>query len=264
MKVMMTSSSMKLSAFLLLALAASTDAKKVGASHSKRMGMDPAQANSSQIGQKKEDACDVAALSKYVWETRGHTGGAEGGTDNAEFIEEQTVVKEVGAKTICETGFNFGASSLAWLCSAPDATVHSFDNGVHDYVPIARDYLIRNFGKHRLTLILGDSTVTLPKAIKAKNISCDLAFVDGGHTTEIALADIKNFRELTVPKGRMLLENCNVQGKANGWGGMQPVNDAYQEALKQGIIKHERQISTPGCQGKDLTKCREICVASYL
>lgn len=188
----------------------------------------------------------------------------EGGTDDAEFIEEQQAVQEVGAKKICETGFNAGVSSLAWLCSSPDTIVYSFDIGQWPYVPIARDYLQAVFGQHRLTLTLGDSTQTIPQAIQAKHMSCDVAFVDGGHTEDVALRDMRNFKNMTKPNGRLLVENCNAQGQANGWGGMPSVNHAYQLAIKEGVIQHERQISTAGCSGPDLTKCREICVAHYI
>mmetsp|Transcript_60287 Transcript_60287/g.113758 ORF Transcript_60287/g.113758 Transcript_60287/m.113758 type:complete len:271 (-) Transcript_60287:49-861(-) len=211
------------------------------------------------------DSCrtNLASLMSYIH--KHNEPILEGGTDDAEFIEEQQAIKEVGAKTICETGFNAGVSSLAWLCASPDITVHSFDIGRHPYIRIARDYLWEQFGKERLTLTVGDSTKTIPAAIQAGNVSCDVAFVDGGHSFEVASADIKNFGALmSKPQGRLLVENCNAQGKKNGMGGMAHVNDAYLAALNKGIIKHERQVSTAACRGPDLNKCREICVASYL
>jgi cephalosporin hydroxylase len=216
----------------------------------------------AQSNKTLDKKCSIASLMGHM--RKMVATNFEGGTDAAEFVVEQALIQKVEARTVCETGFNFGGSSLAWLCASPQVKVYSFDVGKHKYVPIARDYLKKVFGKHRLTLTIGDSAVTLPKMIQATNASCDVAFVDGGHTFEVAFADIKSFKALTAPHGRMLLENCNVNGKSIGWGGMKPVNDAYQEALRQGIVEHEEQISTAGCRTSDLTTCREICVAHYL
>lgn len=216
------------------------------------------------------ERCSIPSLLHHL-QVKGVTGTMEPGTDAAEFVEEQNLIKEVAAKTVCETGFNWGGSSLAWLCTSPQITVQSFDLGFHSYGPIARSYLWEEFGKNRLTVTFGDSTVTLPAVIAReasasadKKLNCDVAFVDGGHSFQVALADIKNFKALTKPKGRLLLENCNVNGEINGWGGMKAVNDAYQEALRQGIIEHEKQVSTAACQGVDMTLCREMCVAHYV
>ena len=48
-------------------------------------------------------------------------------------------------KTICETGFNLGHSSLLWLTSNIDAQVYSFDLGEHDYVMPSANYLNKHY-----------------------------------------------------------------------------------------------------------------------
>eukprot|EP00408_Alexandrium_pacificum_P064523 CAMPEP_0171169580 /NCGR_PEP_ID=MMETSP0790-20130122/8284_1 /TAXON_ID=2925 /ORGANISM="Alexandrium catenella, Strain OF101" /LENGTH=297 /DNA_ID=CAMNT_0011634425 /DNA_START=89 /DNA_END=980 /DNA_ORIENTATION=+ len=191
-----------------------------------------------------DPACDLKTLTLNVL-----TGNrSEGGTNLGEFLEEQRLVNEAGAEVICETGFNFGASSLAFLCANPNTHVYSFDIGAHPYVHTAKDYLDSHFGAERLTLTIGDSTQTLPAAAEAGGVlqgkKCDVAFVDGGHTTPVALADIENFARLTKSGGLMLLENCNSQGRQRGWGGMNAVNAAYKEAVERGLVQHVAQVST--------------------
>ena len=121
------------------------------------------------------------------------------------------------------------------------------------------------FGSARTQLALGDSTETLAKAIKAggvrPGVSCDLAFVDGGHSFDIAMSDIIHFRNLTKPNSRIVVENCNVDGRVCGSGGMDAVNKAYRESVKRGIVTHNKQISTQ-C-GQCDQKCRELCIGTY-
>jgi hypothetical protein len=56
---------------------------------------------------------------------------------------------------------------------------------------------------------------------------------------------------------------------SNGYGGMDPVNQAYHEAVRNGILKHLKQLSIGPCRqnfrgkGSDnVLLCREICVTT--
>ncbi len=61
----------------------------------------------------------------------------------------------------------------------------SFDIGSHSYVKRAKK-LIDEMFPLRHTLILGDSTKTLPEYCKQKeNMLFDAAFIDGGHESLI-------------------------------------------------------------------------------
>lgn len=170
---------------------------------------------------------------------------AEGGTNVAEFVEEVLLAAEAArsalsrgkrVRTVCQTGFNTGVSALALLCATrKEVIVHSFDLGEHSYVHPAAAYLESLYpGRHRLTL--GSSLDTLPAERQRRGITrhgnstgpssgyCDYVFIDGGHTFEVAMADIRNFRELSAPQTTVAVENCNAWGMNNGWGGMAPVS----------------------------------------
>ena len=55
---------------------------------------------------------------------------------------KQKVSSNNNIRTICETGFNLGHSSLLWLTSNRNAKVYSFDLGKHKYVvPAAKVYI---------------------------------------------------------------------------------------------------------------------------
>ena len=95
-----------------------------------------------------------------------------------------------GAKRIMEIGFNAGHSSELFL-KYTSAHVTSFDLGEHSYVAHAKEYIDAYYpGRH--SLILGDSTVTVPKCIG----KYDVIFIDGGHDYSVALADLQNARQL--------------------------------------------------------------------
>jgi len=77
----------------------------------------------------------------------------------------------------CETGFNWGTSSLAFLCASPHSRVHSFDlargyktsvdaRGV-PYLATAAAWLQRRF-PGRLNLVLGDSAADVPRLAAAQ------------------------------------------------------------------------------------------------
>jgi len=94
---------------------------------------------------------------------------------------------------ICETGFNMGHSSFNFLTSNPKAIVHSFDIGQHDYTGVMGRFMTKQF-PGRFFIHFGDSRKTVPQYVRANpSFRCDLIFVDGGHTYDIATADLENF-----------------------------------------------------------------------
>jgi hypothetical protein len=109
-------------------------------------------------------------------------------------------------KRICEIGFNAGASAALWLLANPTAEVIMFDMWYHHYAPVA-EAMLRNasmgeaFGLRnvdsRLTIVKGSSLDTVPRFfMQHPNVKCDLLSVDGGHTYDIAVNDIKHMRRI--------------------------------------------------------------------
>jgi hypothetical protein len=92
-----------------------------------------------------------------------------------------------GKKNVLEIGFNAGHSSSIFLENG--CNVVSFDLGIHDYVKVAKEYIDKRFQTQH-TLILGDSTVTVPTW--DSKIKFDIIFIDGGHEYLVAKADLEN------------------------------------------------------------------------
>ncbi len=106
-----------------------------------------------------------------------------------ETIILQALVSDLKIKNILEIGFNAGHSSDTFLSFNSSCNVVSFDIGEHSYIKVAKEF-IDSFYPNRHTLILGDSTKTIPKY--ESDIKFDLIFIDGGHSYDVARADLLN------------------------------------------------------------------------
>jgi predicted O-methyltransferase YrrM len=108
-----------------------------------------------------------------------------------------------------EIGFNAGHSAELVLKNNPSLTLTSFDLGSHDYVITAKKYIDIAY-PNRHTLILGDSTVTIPKYINNNpNKTFDVIFIDGGHQYRIANADLTNCRKLANKDTVVIIDDTN-------------------------------------------------------
>jgi len=105
---------------------------------------------------------------------------------------------------ICETGFNLGHSSFNFLTANRNIVVHSFDLGDHKYAHGMAACMQDQFPS-RFFVHFGDSRQTVPKfALEHPNHRCDFIHVDGGHTYEVALADLLNLAAM-ADVGNMIL-----------------------------------------------------------
>lgn len=157
---------------------------------------------------------------------------------SAQFIQQQFFLTSLlrnlpGPNTVCETGFNVGHSSLLWMASDPNATLYSFDLGQWIYSNTAREF-VKKYAQGRATVTFGDSTKTVPAFAEAHpEVSCNLIFVDGGHTKEIAFEDIKNFEAMANENFNVLVVDDTpcLHHSCEG------VNFAWKKAVKMGMIR---------------------------
>lgn len=161
----------------------------------------------------------------------------EGSADEAELNYLFGLARLPGVKKIAEIGFNAGKSSYVFLAAKPDTTVVSFDLGEYDYVQLAKEIIDTEFpGEHEL--IIGDSTVTVPAYHKAHpELKFDLIFIDGGHSYEVAKADIENMKKF-AHKDTILVTDDLTPWLPWGVG---PTH-AWTEALDEGLVIQEELV----------------------
>ena len=115
-------------------------------------------------------------------------------------------------KNVMEIGFNSGFSTLLMLLSNPNMKITCFDLCEHKYTGPCYIKLKEDFGD-RITLIIGDSRVTLPKI----NEVYDLIHIDGGHSNELAESDILNSFRLSKQKTILIMDDYNFSNLNALW-----------------------------------------------
>ena len=137
---------------------------------------------------------------------------------------------------IAEIGFNAGHSSVLFLESNPNAIVYSFDLGGHPYIPIAKKYIDLIY-PNRHHLILENSVTSVPKFTKENpDIKFDLIFIDGGHSVECALADIRNMKAHSKPDTLIIFDDLQSYN----------VYPVWKKFVKEGFITKETIIESNG------------------
>ena len=92
---------------------------------------------------------------------------------------------------VMEIGFNAGHSADIFLRNNENLQLTSFDIGDHDYVSVSKKYIDMLYpGRH--LLIVGDSTKNVTTFAQLYNTRFDVIFIDGGHSYEVAMADLQN------------------------------------------------------------------------
>jgi len=135
-------------------------------------------------------------------------------------------------KNILEIGFNAGHSTDLFLSQNKESSVLSFDIGEHNYVQVAKKY-IDNIYPNRHKLVLGDSTQTIPKYIT--DIKYDLIFIDGGHSYNIAKADIINCKKFSHKDTIVIMDDTMYKKEWEKEYTIGPTK-AWLDGIKEGII----------------------------
>ncbi len=116
------------------------------------------------------------------------------------------IARSIRPKNVCEIGFNAGHSALNWLVANANSNVYSWDIGRWNYTHKMMQHLQAQF-PGRLTTFLGDSRIMVPKVARNSTFKCDIISIDGGHTFEVARADILNMKALAHKKTLLLVDD---------------------------------------------------------
>jgi predicted O-methyltransferase YrrM len=152
-------------------------------------------------------------------------------------------------RTVMEIGFNAGHSSETFLQN-PNVHVTSFDIGIRPYVTTAKQYIDTNYPL-RHTLILGDSTQTVPKFIQENpTITFDVIYIDGGHEEEIVKDDMKNCLRLCHP-GTIIIMDDVVYEKT--WEAIYTIGPTkvWSDHVKKGYIQELAHVEY--CPGRGMS-----------
>ncbi|KAF0756839.1 hypothetical protein AaE_004473 [Aphanomyces astaci] len=119
------------------------------------------------------------------------------------------------------------------LTTNPTLHLISFDLVEHPYTPKAAAFLDAVFpGRHKL--IPGDSTKTVPEALEDADAGqYDFMFIDGGHTYDVAAADLRNCMRLS--RAGTLVVMDDVVGTSTSWWTKGPTQ-AWNEAMRSGVV----------------------------
>jgi predicted O-methyltransferase YrrM len=102
----------------------------------------------------------------------------------------------LNANSVLEIGFNVGHSAELFLSTHPSRNVLSFDIGQYKGTFVGKEFLDSQYPS-RHTLIIGDSTTTLPNYISNNpDKKFDLIFIDGGHSFIVSNSDLVNCQKL--------------------------------------------------------------------
>jgi predicted O-methyltransferase YrrM len=147
---------------------------------------------------------------------------AQGHSDQV-FVEQAVLAHACRGKQLyTEIGLNLGHSALVALCADPDIQVVSFELGEHPSTRQACEILQSAFGQKRLRVVWGDSTKTVPKE---PALGADVIFIDGGHSYQIAMDDLRNMKRHAKASDHLLIMDdvyceadwCDGPGRAWHW-----------------------------------------------
>lgn len=144
-------------------------------------------------------------------------------------VENPKVVK------VLEIGFNAGHSTELFLGTRSDIQVTSFDLGGRAYVQIGKSYIDSTFpGRH--TLIIGDSSDTVPNFIREQGSAFDLIFIDGSHQYQAVKKDIIHCKYLAHTDTLVILDDTIVhQDNIREWN--QGPNNVWAQATEYELVQ---------------------------
>lgn len=156
------------------------------------------------------------------------------GDPKAQYFEN--LIREHSIRRVVEIGFCFGHSSEVFLQASPEIEVLSFDLMSHWYCFTGKQYIDLKYpNRHRL--VQGDSTKTVPHyRRKHQNEKFDLILIDGGHSYEVALADLLNMQHFAKEDTILIMDDTEFG----------PVNRAWEKCIADGLVEEFERFSSCG------------------
>lgn len=138
---------------------------------------------------------------------------------------------------VMEIGFHAGHSSEIFLNNNSKCKVTSFDIASYSYVKLGKEYIDIKYPK-RHQLVLGNSLITVPKYIESNpDTKFDLIFIDGGHSYDVAINDIKNCMKLAHKDTIVVMDDTIINPSFECHWNKGPTQ-AWNEAIELNLI-HE-------------------------
>jgi predicted O-methyltransferase YrrM len=146
------------------------------------------------------------------------------------------IFENCSVKSITEVGFNAGHSTLVMLMSNPRARIQSFDLGQYQSARTALATLKTQFPRRELDVIWGDSRQTIPNFAKTyTGPKFDVIIVDGGHSYEVARADMINMRELGNKDSVLIVDDTMCTADYC-------VDKAMEDLEREGVLQIEERV----------------------
>lgn len=113
----------------------------------------------------------------------------------SQILFHEKVIDEIKPKFVLEVGTYKSMYSYFLKKNLPDVKVHTF--GINEESQKCVDLVNQYFDKNFVTFYVGDSTKTLTE-FEPKDITFDMAWVDGGHICDVAYSDLINCARLKI------------------------------------------------------------------
>ena len=138
----------------------------------------------------------------------------------------QMYANDERVETICEIGFNSGYSTLFMTLQNPKAKFIEFDIFYHNYSAVALSALQEFFPDRDFIGVAGDSSDSVTRFHRMfPDVTCNLLFIDGGHSTETLRDDIENMMLLANRSYHRVIVDDTPEG-----------NNQYEEYFKFVVI----------------------------
>lgn len=136
-------------------------------------------------------------------------------------------------KNVFEIGFNAGHSADIFLKSNPNINLVSCDINQRPCTLYGKQFIDKTY-PDRHKLIIGDSTIVLPTYISTLTHKYDLIFIDGGHTYDVAKADIMNCKKLAHDNTIVIMDDVSNYCINSSWA--EDPTKVWNEMIENEII----------------------------